>query len=163
MLRYQRFQQRVANMGATVSAHSDFISHFGAFDTEVAAAATRGQAFRQVRPRSVVVTQLLSPQDLGRLKGSLLRRWEISRGEQLLSGRAPRLPASGQPATRQISRLPFPTLSSRGWSGGAIVSSGCAGAHAGSWCAIESARTKKQYLSKGEKLNKRSLFNQIND
>jgi hypothetical protein len=60
-------------MGASVSAHSDFISCFGIFDAEVVAAATRGQAFRQVRPREVVQTQLLCPQDLGRLNGSLLK------------------------------------------------------------------------------------------
>ena len=60
-------------MGATVSAHSDFISCFGIFDAEVAAAATRGQAFRQVRPHEEVQTQLLASQDLGRLKGSLLK------------------------------------------------------------------------------------------
>ena len=59
-------------MGASASAHSDFISRFREYDDCLAAAKAKGKAFRLVKPHEVVTSPLLASQDLGRLKGSLM-------------------------------------------------------------------------------------------
>ena len=70
----------LALMGASVSAHSDFISAFRAFDLALAAAKDRGKAFRFVKPHREVATPLVgsagfrTPQQGGAVDGECWRR-----------------------------------------------------------------------------------------